>query len=52
MHQSKARRILAAESIVSTGRYGQKLAHPGVAIERDARIAAPRLFKQLYQVAG
>jgi P27 family predicted phage terminase small subunit len=41
------RRILAAEGIVSTGRYGQKLAHPAVAIERDSRIAVARLFKQL-----
>jgi hypothetical protein len=43
----QARVILANECIISTGRYGQKLAHPAVAIERDSRLAAARLFKQL-----
>src|SRR5689334_5758055 len=43
----EARQVLATDGIVSTGRYGQKLAHPAVAIERDSRIAAARLFKQL-----
>jgi|SRR3954451_1160761 phage terminase small subunit len=42
-----ARLILAKEGIVSTGRYRQKLAHPAVAIERDSRLAAARIFKQL-----
>ena len=35
------------EGIISTGRYGQRLAHPAVAIERDSRLAAARLFKML-----
>jgi hypothetical protein len=43
----QARLILADEGIVSTGRYGQKLAHPAVSIERDSRLAAARLLKQL-----
>lgn len=43
----QARLVLADEGIVSTGRYGQRLAHPAVAIERDSRLAAARLFKQL-----
>jgi hypothetical protein len=43
----EARLILADEGIVSIGRYGQRLAHPAVAIERDARLAAARLIKQL-----
>jgi P27 family predicted phage terminase small subunit len=43
----EARQVLAAEGITSVGRYGQRLAHPACAIERDARLAAARLFKQL-----
>jgi len=43
----QARLILAEDGLISTGRYGQKLARPAVAIERDSRIAAARLFKQL-----
>jgi P27 family predicted phage terminase small subunit len=43
----QARVILAEEGLTSRGRYGQTLAHPAVAIERDARLAAARLIKQL-----
>jgi hypothetical protein len=43
----QARVILAEEGLTSRGRYGQALVHPAVAIERDSRIAAARLFKQL-----
>jgi P27 family predicted phage terminase small subunit len=43
----EARALLAEEGIVSAGRYGQRLAHPAVAIERDSRLAAARLFREL-----
>lgn len=43
----EARSILARDGLTSRGRYGQVLAHPAVAIERDSRLAAARLFKQL-----
>jgi hypothetical protein len=39
--------ILARDGLTSRGRYGQALAHPAVAIERDSQLAAARLFKQL-----
>jgi len=32
---------------LARGRYGQALAHPAVAIERDSRLAVAKLFKQL-----
>jgi P27 family predicted phage terminase small subunit len=43
----QARQILARDGIVSTNRYGAKVAHPCVAIERDSRIAAARIFRDL-----
>src|SRR4051794_8429075 len=43
----EARVILAQDGLTSRGRYGQVLAHPMIGVERDARIAAARLFRQL-----
>jgi phage terminase small subunit len=43
----QARVILADEGLTSRGRYGQVLPHPLIAVERDSRAAAARLFKQL-----
>lgn len=43
----EARRILAAEGIVTTTAKGDRRPHPAVAIERDARLAVARLFREL-----
>jgi phage terminase small subunit len=43
----QARVMLADEGLTSRGRYGQVLPHPLIAVERDSRAAAARLFKQL-----
>ena len=43
----EARAILAADGLTSRGRYGQVLPHPMIAVERDSRLAAARLLKQL-----
>jgi P27 family predicted phage terminase small subunit len=43
----QARVILTNEGLTSRGRYGQVLPHPLIAVERDSRMAAARLFKQL-----
>ena len=43
----EARVILARDGIVTQNRFGQPIAHPAVAIERDARIAATRIFREL-----
>lgn len=42
-----ARAIVAREGMTSRGRYGQVLPHPMLQTERDSRLAAARLFKQL-----
>lgn len=43
----EARLVLADAGLFVSGRYGQTVAHPAVAIERDSRLAAARLFKEL-----
>jgi P27 family predicted phage terminase small subunit len=43
----QARAQLARDGIVTTGARGGLVAHPAVAIERDARIAVLRGFRQL-----
>lgn len=43
----QSRQILAREGIVTSNRYGAVVAHPCVAIERDSRIAAARIFRDL-----
>lgn len=43
----QARVMLAEDGLTSRGRYCQVLAHPMIAVERDSRLAAARLLKQL-----
>ncbi|TIO04099.1 P27 family phage terminase small subunit [Mesorhizobium sp.] len=43
----EARKILKADGIVITDRFGTKKAHPAVAIERDARVAFMRGVREL-----
>jgi phage terminase small subunit len=43
----QARQALADEGMLTTNRYGVRVAHPAVAIERDSRLAAARLFREL-----
>jgi len=43
----EARALLAVEGIVTRTGDGGVKAHPGVAIERDARLAAARLIREL-----
>ncbi len=43
----EARELLEAEGIVSRGARGQPIAHPAVAVERDARIAFLRSLREL-----
>jgi phage terminase small subunit len=42
----QARELLLAEGVIVTSRQGPK-AHPGIAIERDARLAFARIVAQL-----
>lgn len=42
-----AQGILNAEGLVATDRFGQKRAHPMVAVKRDAEIASARLLREL-----
>lgn len=42
-----ARKILKADGIVISDRFGTKKAHPAVAIERDARVAFMRAVREL-----
>jgi phage terminase small subunit len=42
----EAKALLDAEGLVVKGRYGART-HPAVAIERDSRLAAARLFREL-----
>jgi phage terminase small subunit len=43
----EARSVLAAEGVIYRNRFGEPRAHPMVAVERDARIAVARLFREL-----
>jgi P27 family predicted phage terminase small subunit len=43
----EARAVLAAEGAYTTDRYGSRRAHPAVSVERDSRIAAARLLREL-----
>lgn len=42
-----ARKLIDKEGIVTTDRFGQRITHPAVAVERDSRAAFARLVKQL-----
>ena len=41
------RELIDKEGIVTTDRFGQRITHPAVAVERDSRAAYARLVKQL-----
>jgi P27 family predicted phage terminase small subunit len=43
----EARQAIAKDGAYLTDRYGGMKAHPATAIERDARIGAARLFREL-----
>jgi phage terminase small subunit len=43
----QARDALAANGLTMPGRYGQPIARPEVAIERDSRLAFARLLREL-----
>jgi phage terminase small subunit len=43
----QARQAIAADGAYLPDRFGQLKAHPGVAVERDARIAVARLTREL-----
>lgn len=43
----EARQVLAAEGSFTTDRYGGRKVHPAVGVERDSRLAAARLFREL-----
>ncbi|MFN8037891.1 MAG: hypothetical protein U0Q07_01655 [Acidimicrobiales bacterium] len=43
----EARRLVDADGAVVLDRFGQHRVHPGVAVERDARLAYARLVRQL-----
>lgn len=43
----EARERIALDGAYLTDRFGQLKAHPAVAVERDARIAAMRAFREL-----
>ena len=43
----QARRAVDAEGPFTTNRYGQLVAHPGIAVERDCRLTFARLVRQL-----
>jgi len=43
----QARKILDAEGLVATDRFGQKKAHPMTLVERDSRALAARLLREL-----
>jgi P27 family predicted phage terminase small subunit len=43
----EARKILAAEGLCTTDRFGQRRAHPAAGIERDAKGLFARLLREL-----
>jgi phage terminase small subunit len=44
---AEARDAIAQDGALVTDRFGQKRAHPGIAIERDSRVAALRALREL-----
>lgn len=44
----EARRLIAREGCVTCDRFGQKHAHPAVAIERDSKATMERAFRALH----
>lgn len=43
----EAREVIAAEGAYVHDRFGQRKAHPAIAVERDARIGFARLVREL-----
>jgi P27 family predicted phage terminase small subunit len=43
----EARAVLAEEGTFTTNRYGNRVTHPAVSVERDSRLAAVRIFREL-----
>jgi P27 family predicted phage terminase small subunit len=42
-----AQKIITAEGVITTDRFGQVKAHPAVAVKRDAEVTAARLLREL-----
>ena len=47
MRAEQARKLVDAEGVTTTDRFGQAKEHPACAVERNALLAAARLIKQL-----
>ena len=43
----EARQVLAEEGAYTTNRFGVRIAHPAIAVERDSRLAAVRVLREL-----